>query len=55
MSINDHHFSSTAATAVIDHAVAPQSPVRVHNCSRIGLRANPPGFRMPFGDWFRRR
>lgn len=27
----------------------------VHSCSRIGLQANPPGFRLSFGDWLRRR
>lgn len=55
MSTDNRHSSSIAVTAVIDHTTAPQSPVRVYNCSRIGLQANPPGFRMPFGDWFRRR
>lgn len=40
--------------------VAPQAstaiaPMQVHSCSRIGLVANPPGFRLSLGDWFRRR
>lgn len=40
--------------------VAPQSlasltPVQVHSCSRLGMHANPPGFRRPFGGWLRRR
>jgi hypothetical protein len=38
--------------------VAPQAsaaidPMQVHSCSRIGLVANPPGFR--FSNWLRRR
>lgn len=55
MSTSDRRFSSVVATALIDDKVTPQPQVRVHNCSRIGLQANPPGFRMSFGDWFRRR
>ncbi|MCW2686474.1 MAG: hypothetical protein JWR37_1364 [Mycobacterium sp.] len=40
--------------------VAPQStaavaPVVVHSCSRLGLHANPPSFRLSIRHWFRRR
>jgi hypothetical protein len=40
--------------------VAPQSPaaltpIQVHSCSRLGLHANPPGFRRSFGGWLLRR
>ena len=28
--------------------------VRAHSCSRVGMRANPPGIRLPFGGWLRR-
>ena len=39
-----------------EREVALQSPaLQVHSCSRIGLHANPPGFRRSFGDWLRRR
>ncbi|MCI4675131.1 hypothetical protein [Candidatus Mycolicibacterium alkanivorans] len=43
-----------------EREVALQSPtsftaVHVHSCSRLGLHANPPGFRLSFGDWLRRR
>ena len=39
-----------------EREVALQSPaLHVHSCSRIGLQANPPGFRLSFGDWLRRR
>ncbi|HTY26865.1 MAG TPA: hypothetical protein VMD51_01800 [Mycobacterium sp.] len=39
-----------------EREVAPQSAALcVHSCSRIGLQANPPGFRLSFGDWLRRR
>jgi hypothetical protein len=31
--------------------VGAQQPVALHNCSRIGRVANPPGF--SFSDWFR--
>ena len=38
-----------------DVASTTPAPVTVHSCSRIGLQANPPGFRRSFGDWLRRR
>lgn len=28
--------------------------VRAYSCSRVGMRANPPGIRLPFGGWLRR-
>ena len=31
--------------------VATQQPLAVHNCSRLGRVANPPGFSLT--DWFR--
>jgi hypothetical protein len=34
---------------------ASVTPMQIHSCSRIGLTANPPGFRRSLGDWFRRR
>lgn len=40
---------------VAPHASAPVTPMHVHSCSRLGLTANPPGFRLSLGDWFRRR
>ena len=40
---------------VAPQASAPVTPMHVHSCSRIGLTANPPGFRLSLGDWFRRR
>ena len=55
MSTDNRLFSSIAATVLIDDEFTPQPQVRVRNCSRIGLQANPPGFRMSFGGWFRRR
>jgi len=39
-----------------EREVALQFPaLHVHSCSRIGLQANPPGFRRSFGDWLLRR
>ena len=38
-----------------DLAVKPQAALQIHSCSRIGMQANPPGFRRSFGDWLRRR
>ncbi|SBS73451.1 hypothetical protein MHPYR_170022 [uncultured Mycobacterium sp.] len=43
------------AGEVAPQASAPVTPMQVHSCSRIGLTANPPGFRLSLGDWFRRR
>lgn len=49
---------TTAAQASCDTDVTPQSEnsdvLFVHSCSRLGLQANPPSFRLSFG-WFRRR
>ena len=28
--------------------------VRSHTCSRVGMRANPPGLRLSLPGWFRR-
>ncbi len=37
-------------------AAAPASePIQVHNCSRVGLQANPPGIQLSLTKWFRRR
>jgi hypothetical protein len=30
-----------------------ERPVLVHSCCRLGHSANPPGFRLSFGDWLR--
>ncbi|BBZ76834.1 hypothetical protein MANY_21710 [Mycolicibacterium anyangense] len=38
-----------------DAASPAAAPVAVHSCSRIGMQANPPGFRLSLGDWLRRR
>ncbi len=40
---------------VAQQAPAPATPLHVHSCGRLGLTANPPGFRRSFGDWLRRR
>lgn len=40
---------------VAPQAPAPATPLHVHSCGRLGLTANPPGFRRSFGDWLRRR
>ena len=40
---------------VAPQAVGSAAAVQIHSCSRIGLIANPPGFRLPFSDWLRRR
>ena len=40
---------------VAPQAPAPALPLHVHSCGRLGLTANPPGFRRSFGDWLRRR
>ncbi|MDF2824877.1 MAG: hypothetical protein K0R68_2285 [Mycobacterium sp.] len=47
-----------AANVAADNVVTPQSAPGelqfVHNCSRLGLQATPPTFRLNFG-WLRRR
>lgn len=43
------------AGEVAPQASAAITPMQVRSCSRIGLVANPPGFRLSLGDWFRRR
>jgi hypothetical protein len=43
--------ASVAAGAHADDEVTAQSPIAVHNCSRLGRVANPPSF--SFTDWFR--
>jgi len=43
------------AGEVAPKASSPVTPMQIHSCSRIGLVANPPGFRLSLGDWFRRR
>lgn len=40
---------------VAPQAPAPVTPLHVHSCGRLGLTANPPGFRRSLGDWLRRR
>jgi len=41
----------------LDEVASPPSeaerPVLVHSCCRLGHSANPPGFRLSFGDWLR--
>jgi hypothetical protein len=46
-----HHLVGEVAP----QAAAPVLAMQIHSCSRIGLTANPPGFRRSLGDWLRRR
>ena len=54
--VNGRHRAQPVIT-VAEASVAAHSPatapVQVLNCSRIGRQANPPGFRLSFGGWFR--
>lgn len=58
MSVLETANGSGAAKTAADNVVTPQStsgePQLVYNCSRLGLQANPPTFRLNFG-WLRRR
>ncbi|WP_199255466.1 hypothetical protein [Mycolicibacterium mengxianglii] len=57
MSPLDCANGAVAAIEALDDVVTPQStaePAFVHNCSRLGLQATPPTFRLNF-SWFRRR
>ena len=42
-----------SAEEVAPQSPEPRRPVLVHSCSRLGRRANPPGYRLSFTDWFR--
>jgi hypothetical protein len=56
LTVNRRHRARPAMVGVVDDVTAPSSataPLRVRNCSRIGLQANPPGFRLSFSGWFR--
>jgi hypothetical protein len=51
------HQARPAMVGVIYDETVPSLatvPLQVRNCSRIGLQANPPGYRLPFSGWFRR-
>lgn len=59
MAIRSHHtpldvLPTTVAgeVTVTDPATGP---VHIHNCSRVGLQANPPGIQLSLTKWFRRR
>ena len=58
MSMLESAHGSVTASVVPDSVVAPQpivaEPQHIYSCSRLGLQANPPSFRLTFG-WFRRR
>ena len=41
--------------AQITAAAPATEPIQVHNCSRVGLQANPPGIQLSLTKWFRRR
>lgn len=44
-------LANGAVGATADDEVTAQGPESVHNCSRIGLVANPPSFSLT--EWFR--
>lgn len=49
--------SPAVTDGMSDTVVTPQHaevPLHVYSCSRLGLQANPPSFRLNF-SWFRRR
>ncbi|WP_157517002.1 hypothetical protein [Mycobacterium sp. MS1601] len=58
MSVLRYPGGAAAIAEKSDMGVTPLStgaePQFVYNCSRIGLQANPPSFRLGFG-WLRRR